>query len=83
MSNRLDASQIELSFQIDNLIETSKNVPAKVFEAVLELKDFVEKKKENNNELKEKLKQLIQEAIREEGQPEQDFASDNNAIQKI
>lgn len=37
---------------------------------------------ENDNDLKEILNKRIQETIVEEGQSEQDFFSDNNAIQK-
>ena len=43
LSKRISSSQIEISFQIDSLIDTSKNGQVKIFEAVLGLKDLVEK----------------------------------------
>lgn len=36
----------------------------------------------SDNNFKEKLNELMQETIMGEGQPEQDFFSDNNVIQK-
>ena len=37
----------KISFQIENLLDTSKNGEIKLFEAVTELKDFTEKNARN------------------------------------
>ena len=70
-----------MKLQIDSLIDTSKNDQVKVFKAVSELKYLVKKIK-NSNCLKEKMNELIEETTMEEKQPEQDFFSDNNDVQK-
>ena len=43
ISKRIRSSQFEISFQIGSLIDITNNGQVKVFEAVSELKDLVEK----------------------------------------
>lgn len=86
LAKRILSDDLDVIFQIDSLVEVSKNGKIKLFEAVSELKDLTKKtgRSDDKDDLQENLNALIQETVQKKGKSGEDliFFHDNNNDKK-